>query len=60
MVISNEIINFDRYPNSLNLLGMLNPEGKGYGQYTYIIPNLDLYPATALVLYFKHTGRFDI
>lgn len=60
MVVATEIINFDRYPNSLNLLGMLNPEGKGYGQFIYIVPDLDLPPSTTLVLHFKHSGKFDI
>lgn len=60
MVVADEIINFDRYPNSLNLLGMLNPDGVGYGQYVYMISDLDLAPGTSLVIYFKQTGKFDI
>ena len=60
MVISDEIINFDRYPNSLNLLGMLNPDGKGYGQFIYVMPNVDLLPTTSLIFYFKQSGRYDV
>jgi hypothetical protein len=60
MVVADEVINFDRYPNSLNLLGMLNPDGKGYGQFIYLIPDLDLAPSNTLVLYFTHSGKYDI
>lgn len=60
MVVADEVLNFDRYPNSLNLLGMLNPTGKGYGQFIYLVPDLDLQPSSTLVLYFNHSGKYDI
>ena len=59
MVVSDQIKALDQFPETLNMLGMLGPTGKGYGQFIYLIPDIDFGPGQRLELMYEHKGTID-